>query len=35
MIRYWIIVDLGDSKLLEKLQTDLELTINKAITMAR
>ena len=35
MIRYPIIVDLRDSKLSERLQTDPELTIDKAITMAR
>ena len=34
-IRYRIIVDLRDSNLSEKLQTDPELTIDKAITMAR
>ena len=31
-IRYRIIVDLRDSNLSEKLQTDTELTIDKAIT---
>ena len=35
MIQYRIIVDLQDSNLSEKLQTDPELTINKAIMMAR
>ena len=35
MIRYRIIVDLRDSNLSERLQTDPELTIDKAITMAR
>ena len=34
-IRYRIIVDLQDSNLSERLQTDQELTIDKAITMAR
>ena len=34
-IRYQIIVDLRDSNLSERLQTDPELTIDKAITMAR
>ena len=35
MIQYWIIVDLQDSNLSERLQTDPELTIDKAKTMAR
>ena len=35
MIRYWIIVGLRDSNLSERLQTDPELTLNKAITMAQ
>ena len=34
-IRYRIIVDLRDSNISEKLQTDPELTIDKAITMTR
>ena len=34
MIRYWIIVDLRDLNLSERLQTDLELTIDMAIMMA-
>ena len=34
MIRYRIIVNLRDSNLSEKLQTDPELTIDKAVTMA-
>ena len=34
-IRYRIIVDLRDSNLSERLQTDPELSIDKAITMAQ
>ena len=34
-IQYRIIVDLRDSNLSERLQTDPELTIDKAITIAR
>ena len=34
MIWYWIIVGLRDSNLSERLQTDPELTLEKAITMA-
>ena len=35
MVRYRIIVGLPDSNLSERLQIDPELTLNKAITMAR
>ena len=35
MIQYRIIVGLSDSNLSERLQIDPELTLNKAITMAR
>ena len=35
MIRYRIIVDLRDSNLSERLQTDPELTTDKVITMVR
>ena len=34
-IRYQIIMSLRDSNLSERLQTDPELNLNKAITMAR
>ena len=35
MIRDWIVVGLRDSNLSERLQTDLELTLDKAITLTR
>ena len=35
MIRDWIVVGLRDSNLSERLQTDPELTVDKAITLIR